>query len=101
MISAKMQEAFQKAYADGDVSPRELIELRKAVDEAAEKVLDHEGHEGALDALCKSIDVTAQLIQEVALRLKAGDYSDTGRAMVRSVIESQSAFLNATARAFQ
>lgn len=101
MISAKMQQAYEQAYADADVSPSELIELRRTVNEAAEQVLEQEGYEGVLDALCKSFDVTAQLIQEVALRLKAGEYSDLGNAMVRSVIESQSALLNATGRAFQ
>jgi predicted RecB family endonuclease len=101
MISAKMQEAFEQAYADARVSPAELIHLRNTVDEAAEKVLAEEGREGALDALCKSFDVTAQLLQDVALRTRSGEYSDLGRAMVRSVIEAQTAFLNATARAFE
>jgi len=101
MISARMQATFEEAYADAAVSPRELVELRNAVDAAAEEVLEQEGREGALDALCKSFDVTSQLIQDVALRLKSGTYSDLGKTLVRSVIESQVAFLNATARAFE
>jgi hypothetical protein len=101
VISANMQRAFEEAYADADISPQELIELRNGVDEAASKVLAQEGYEGALDALCKSFDVTSQLIQDVALHLKSGTYSDLGRASVRSVIEAQTAFLNATARAFR
>jgi hypothetical protein len=101
VISANMQRAFEEAYADADVSPQELIELRTAVDAAATAVLEQEGHEGAVDALCKSFDVTSQLVQEVLLRTKSGAYSDVGRTMVASVIESQVAFLNATARAFR
>jgi hypothetical protein len=95
-----MQRAFEEAYADGSVSPKELIDLRNAVDDAAKKVLEQEGYEGAVDALCKSFDVTSQLLQEVALRLKSDAYTDLGKTLVRSVIESQVAFLNATARAF-
>ena len=101
MISANMQQAFEEAYADADVSPQELLGLRTAVDEAATAVLDQEGHEGALDALCKSFDVTSQLLQDVSLRTRSGTYSDLGKTMVSSVIESQVAFLNATARAFR
>jgi hypothetical protein len=101
MISANMQRAFEEAYADGSVSPKELIDLRNTVDDAATKVLEQEGHEGALDALCKSFDVTSQLLQGVALQLKSGTYTDLGKTLVRSVIESQVAFLNATARAFE
>jgi hypothetical protein len=90
MISANMQRAFKEAYADASVSPQELIDLRKAVDEAATNVLAQEGYEGTLDALCKSFDVTSQLIQEMAIRLKSGSYSDLGRALVRSVIRQPS-----------
>jgi hypothetical protein len=96
-----MQRAFEEAYADGGVTPRELIELRNAVDEAAERVLEQEGHEGVLDALCKSFDVTSQLIQEVALRVRSGQYSDLGKEMTRSVIESHCGLLSATAAAFR
>jgi hypothetical protein len=101
VISKKMQEAFEAAYSDTEISPKELIALRETVDQAANDLLDQEGHEGALDALCKSFDVTGQLIQEVALGVKSGKYSDLGKAMVASVVESQVAFLNAIARAFR
>jgi len=101
MISTKMQEAFEAAYSDTEISPAELIDLRETVDRAATDVLEQEGFEGALDALCKSFDVTSQLIQDVALRLKSDTYTDLGRTKVAALIESQVAFLNATARAFR
>jgi hypothetical protein len=101
MISEKMQEAFEHAYADTKVSPTELIALRNVIDEAAASLMEQEGREGALDALTKSFDVTCQLIQVVALRLKDDEYSDVGRTMVLAVIEAHTAFLNATIRAFR
>jgi hypothetical protein len=101
VISQKMQQAFEAAYSDTEISPQELISLRETVDQAANELLEQEGSEGALDALCKSFDVTSQLIQHVALGVRSGTYSDLGKTMVASVIESQVAFLNATARAFR
>ena len=101
MISANMQELLEKIYADTNVSPAEIIELRNAADDAADKVFEHEGREGVLDAMTKSFDVTNQLVQEVALRLKEDGYSDMGAAMVRAVIEAHIALLRATVRAFE
>lgn len=99
-ISGNMKELLERIYSDTRVSPQELIELREAADAAVAKLLDEVGREGTLDALCKSFDVTNQLVQEVALRLKDGEYSDLGRAMVVSAIESQIALLKATTKAF-
>jgi len=96
-----MQELLERIYADTAVSPVEIVELRNATDDAGERLLEEEGRESVLDALTKSFDVTNQLVQEVALRLKEDGYSDTGAAMVRSLIESHIALLKATLRAFE
>ena len=101
VISAYMQELLEKIYADTNVFPAEIIELRNAADDAADKVFEHEGREGVLDATTKSFDVTNQSVQEVALRLKEDGYSDMGAAMVRAVIEAHIALLRATVRAFE
>jgi hypothetical protein len=101
MISGNMERLLQEIYSDTRVSPAEIIELRKAADEAAEKVLAEEGREGVLDALCKSFDVTNQLVQETALKLQKGTYSDLGKAMVLSLIEAHIALLKATINALK
>jgi hypothetical protein len=100
MISKNLEKLLQEIYADTQVSPQEIIELRNAADEVASKVLEQEGHEGVVDALCKSFDVTTQLVQEVTLRLKRGDYTDTGRALVGALLEAHVALLRATLKAF-
>ena len=100
MISAKMQDLVERIYQDTAITPAEIIELRNAADRAAEDLLAEEGREGVLEALTKSFDVTNQLVQEVSLRLKGDDYSDTGATMVRALIESHIALLKATLRAF-
>lgn len=101
MISATMEKLIEEIYADSKISPGEIIKLRKAVDEAAERVLSQEGQEGVVDALCKSFDVTIQLLQESLLKLKKGEYSDMGRAMILSVIEANVALLEANLEAFK
>ena len=100
MISANMQDLFEQVYSDTKVSPSEIVELRRAADEAAEKVLDEVGREGNLDTLCKSFDVTSQLVQATALDLKEERYTELGNAMVMSLIEAHISLLRATQKAF-
>src|SRR3712207_6054498 len=101
MISGNVERLLQEIYSDTRVSPSEIIDLRNAADEAADRVLAQEGNEGVIDALCKSFDVTNQLVQETAIRLKKGTYSDLGKTMVMSLIESHTALLKATVNALK
>lgn len=96
-----MQDLFERVYSDTNVTPTELIELREAADQAAANVLDEVGREGNLDALCKSFDVTSQLVQLTALDLKDGKYTELGNAMVMSMIEAHISLLRATQKAFE
>jgi hypothetical protein len=100
MISAAMEDLLREVYADSQVSPDEVIRLRNAADEAAERLLAEEGREGVLDALCKSFDVTNQLLQESMLRASGGRYTDTGRMMILALLEAHIAHLRVTLDAF-
>lgn len=101
MISAALEDLLRELYADSRVSPEEVIRLRNATDEAAERLLKEEGREGVLDALCKSFDVTNQLLQETMLRASSDRYTNTGRAMILSLLEAHIALLQATVDAFE
>jgi hypothetical protein len=96
-----MQDLFERVYSDTNVTPSEIVELREAADEAAANVLDEVGREGNLDALCKSFDVTSQLVQLTVLGLKNGKYTELGNAMVMSLIEAHISLLRATQKAFE
>jgi hypothetical protein len=101
MISAAMEDLLREIYADSRVSPEEIIRLRNVTDDAAERLLTEEGREGVLDALCKSFDVTNQLVQESLKRASDGRYTDLGRATILSLIEAHSALMQATVDAFK
>jgi hypothetical protein len=101
MISAKMEQMVRDIYRDSKVTPEEVIRLRNATDENAAALLGEEGREGLLDAVCKSFDVSNQLVQEAMLRFSQGEYTDLGRAMVLSLLESHVELLRATVEAFK
>jgi hypothetical protein len=101
MVSASMEKLIEEIYADSRISPGEIVKLREAVAEAAERVLSEAGEEGVLAALVKSFDVTTQLLQETVLRFKKSEYTDLARAMVRSVLEANIALLQANLDAFE
>jgi hypothetical protein len=100
MASGTVEKLITEIYQDSKVSPREIMRLRDEVERAEQQVLQAEGMEGVTSALCKSFDVTNQLLQESLLRLRKSDQSDTGRAMVASMLEANIALLQATVDAF-
>lgn len=100
MASATIEKLLAEIYEDSKVSPGEIMKLRSEVERAEQQVLQSEGMEGVTGALCKSFDVTNQLLQENLLLLKKSKYSDTGRALVSSMLEANLALLKATIDAF-
>ena len=100
MTSNQWQKMIDEVYSDANVSPAEIKRLRDEVERAERQVLDADGYEGTIEALCKSFDVTNQLLQESLLRIKKGEYSDTGTEMVHSVLASNIQLLQATLDAF-
>jgi hypothetical protein len=100
MASAAVEKLVAEIYQDSKVSPREIMRLRDEVERAEQQVLQSEGMEGVTSALCKSFDVTNQLLQESLLHLRKSEQSDMGRAMVASMLEANLALLKATMDAF-
>jgi len=100
MISKKMEEAIHEIYADSNVSPLEIIKLRNLIDETAAGILREEGREGILDAVGKSFDVTNELLQLSILHFSKPPYTESGRAAVMSLLESEIELLKANLQAF-
>jgi hypothetical protein len=100
MASAAVEKMLKEIYADSRVSPMEVMRLRNEVEQAEQRILQAEGMEGTMSALCKSFDVTNQLMQDSLLQLKKGDYSDMGREMFKAMLEANLALLKANMDVF-
>jgi hypothetical protein len=100
MASGTIEKLVAEIYKDSKVSPGEIMKLRDEVERAEQQVLQSEGVHGVTSALCKSFDVTDQLLQENLLLLRKGQYSEMGRAMVLSMLDANLTLLKATIDAF-
>ena len=100
MTSGTIEKLITEIYKDSKVTPGEIMKLNHEVERAEQQVLESEPLEGVTSALCKSFDVTNQLLQENLLLVRKGKYSDMGRAMVVSMLEANLALLQATIDAF-
>jgi len=100
MTSGTIEKLITEIYKDAKVTPGEIMKLNHEVERAEQQVLESEGLEGVTSALCKSFDVTNQLLQENLLLLRKGKYSEMGHAMVVSMLEANLALLQATIDAF-
>ena len=99
-MSQNIEKLLQEIYADSQVSPGEIMQLRKAVEAHSAKVLSETEAEGVIAAMVKSFEVTTQLLQESLLKVRKDRWSDLGRAVVASMIEAQIALLQANLKAF-
>lgn len=99
-MSQNIEKLLEEIYADSKVTPGEIMKLRSAVEQQTAKVLAETGADGVVEAMCKSFDVTAQLLQETLLKVRKDRWSDLGRAVCASMIESQIALLQANLKAF-
>jgi hypothetical protein len=99
-MSQNIEKLLQEIYSDSEVSVAEIIKLRQAVEDHSAKVLSETESLGVIAAMCKSFEVTTQLMQESLLKVRKDKWSDLGRAVVASMIESQIALLQANLKAF-
>lgn len=82
--------------------PGEVHDFDKVTDQDEKRTLQRSKNEYyALLAFYKANEVTEQLIQEVMLRYKDQNYTDTALAAVASVIQANILFLEASLRAFE
>ena len=100
-----MEKSFdlliQEIYADSRVTPSEVITLRDKIEESADKLRENVGKQGLLDAFCKSIDVSVQLMQEALLNVKKGEYSRDAKDEILHFLEAYIAYLKVTFDAFK
>jgi hypothetical protein len=100
MTSGNVEKLVNEIYADSRISPAEIMRLRREVESREQRILKEEGMEGTMSALCKSFDVTNQLLQTSMLELRKSGGTEMGRAMVVAMVEANLALLKATADAF-
>jgi len=100
-----MEKSFeiliQEIYADSKVTPSEVLRLRKKIEESATKLRETVGSQGVLDAFCKSIDVSVQLMQESLLKVKKGEYNAAAKEEIFCFLEAYIAYLRVTFDAFK
>lgn len=101
LLNAKIQDLIDSIFADSHVTPAEIEALHKAADDAEKELLAHLGYKGTFHALLRSFEVTNQLMQESALKIRADDnITDTGKAMVYAAIEANIKLLEVSLQAF-
>ena len=91
---------IQEIYADSRVTPSEVLSLRAKIEESAEIIRASVGTQGLLDAFCKSIDVSVQLMQETLLNVKRGEYRKNADDIFH-FLEAYIAYLKVTFDAFK
>lgn len=100
-----MEKSFEllieEIYADSRVTPSEVIALRGKLEESANNLRNSIGKHGVLDAFCKSIDVSVQLMQEALLNVKKGEYNKTAKDEMFHFLEAYIVYLKVTFDAFK
>ena len=100
MEEKSLEKLVNEIYEDSNVSPLEVIKLRKFCESAIVALLKAEANNGLVDAMCKSFEVTTQLLQQSLLKIKkANDNAESKKALIL-VIESQIELLKVNLSAF-
>jgi hypothetical protein len=99
-MEKSVEVLIQEIYADSRVTPSEVLRLRAKIEESSEILRKSVGSQGLLDAFCKSIDVSVQLMQETLLSVKRGEYSKHANDIFH-FLEAYIAYLKVTFDAFK
>lgn len=82
-------------YSDSRLSPGEVTEFNKLTERAVVDLLQLEGDEGVSNALCKSFEVTNQLVQTSLLRVRKNEIGDDVKKALANAIYAQMELLKA------
>ena len=96
-----IQQILEEIYADSKVTPSEVVMFRNKISEIANELIKNEGTQGILEAFCKSIDVSIQLLQETLLKLKRGEYSGKTKEEIHHLLEAYIQLLKVNFDAFK
>ncbi|MBC8109941.1 MAG: hypothetical protein H7Y04_02660 [Verrucomicrobia bacterium] len=97
----KLEALLEEIYKDGKVSPKEIIEIRRQSERNMVELLAIAGDEGVINALCKSFEVTTQLLQASLLKVRKGEASAEAKQAILNLIDSQMALIKANYEAFK
>ncbi len=100
MEKKTLDQILDEIYADSKVSPGEIKQLKDFCDRAHVELLHQVGDEGIVNALCKSFEVTVQLLQQAVLKVRKEKASDSVRDALTKVINSHIELLKANASLF-
>ena len=99
-MDQKLEKIISDIYADTKVSPKEVIELNKFAKRAIEDLLSIEGDNNVTSAMCKSFEITNQLVQTTSIKMRKQQESLLVKNLLKRVIESQIELLEANMKLF-
>ncbi|WP_440881299.1 hypothetical protein [Tenacibaculum sp. C7A-26P2] len=99
-MDQKLEKIISDIYADAKVSPKEVIELNKFAKRAIEDLLSIEGDNSVTSAMCKSFEITNQLVQTTSIKMRKQQESLLVKNLLKRVIESQVELLEANMKLF-
>ena len=88
-------EKLTEMYGDSKLSPKEIIEFRKLSERTVVNILQLDGDQGTTNALCKSFEVTNQLLQMTIIKARKDKDNLTYKSLLSDVIFAQMELLKA------
>lgn len=89
-------DSIAEVYADSGADVDEMHQLRTRIAEVQEKALEQGGSGGVVEATCKSFDVTRLLVEQGIFKTRHRGHDPVDQAQLRSVVEANVAYLQAT-----
>ena len=100
-ISSHTQDILDKIYADGKVSPQEIMELRDHARSMRDEIAGLDGTDSPVVQLLDRMQMLAEEMQTDMLAVRVADYSDMGKMQLMSAIENNVALLKANFDGFK
>jgi predicted nucleic acid-binding protein len=100
-MEKSIEKILEEIYADSKVTPSEVVKFRNKINDIAIQIIKSEGTQGILEAFCKSIDVSIQLLQETLLKLKRGEYTGKTKTDIHHLLEAYIQLLKVNFDAFK
>jgi hypothetical protein len=100
-MEKSLERMFEEIYADSKVTPAEVLKFRNKITEIANDLIVLEGNHGILEAFCKSLDVSIQLMQETLLNIKRGEYSAKSNEAILHLLEAYISLMKVNFDAFK